>query len=89
MNFIKPQKFFIIEVQELDMLDILNLECKEFECMFLCTLQKLALLKRRYIRANNVPKELCKAFMVRSRLRNKYMKIKTMESIKENKEKLL
>ena len=71
-------------LQELDKLGILNLGCNEFEYIFLSTLQILAPLKKRYIRAHNAPfmtKELCKAFMVRSRLRNKYMKIKTVESM--------
>ena len=63
-------------VQELDKLDILNLECKEFESIFLSTLQKLAPLYN----APFMTKELYKAYMVRSRLRNKYMKIKTVES---------
>ena len=41
-------------------------------------------MKKRYLRANNVPfmtNTLCKAIMVRSRLRNKYIKLKTNESL--------
>ena len=44
------------------------------------TLNKHAPLKKRYIRANNSPfmnEDLCKAIMVRSRLRNKFLKLKT------------
>ena len=40
-------------------------------------------MKIKYIRANNSPymnNELSKAIMVRSRLRNKYLKLKTIES---------
>ena len=40
-------------------------------------------MKKRYIRANNVPfmnKELCKAIMTRSRLRNIFLKLKTNQS---------
>ena len=50
-----------------------NTDCKNIEMMH----------TPQVIRANNAPfmtKELCKAFMVRSRLRNKYMEIKTAES---------
>ena len=55
-------------------------ECKEFEAIILDTLNRL---KKRYTRGNNAPfmtKELCKAIMVRSRLRNKSLKLKTIES---------
>ena len=103
MNFIKPTpkilyyrnyKYFSNELfkndllQEIDKQGVHNLECKDFEYIFLNTLHKLAPLKKRYIRANNAPfmtTELCKAIMVRSRLRNKYMKIKTVESRNEYK----
>ena len=40
-------------------------------------------MKTKYIRANNFPflnNELSKAIMVRSRLRNKYLKLNTLES---------
>ena len=40
-------------------------------------------MKKRYIRSNNATfmnKELCKAIMTRSRLRNRYLKLKTNES---------
>ena len=59
-------------------------ERSEFETMFLHTLNKHAPLKKRFIRANNAPfmtKTLCKAIMVRSRLRNKSLKLKSMESM--------
>ena len=47
------------------------------------TLNNHAPVKIKYIRANNFPfmnNELPKAIMVRSRLRNKYLKLKTIES---------
>ena len=62
---------------------IQNVECDEIEKIILDTLNRHAPLKKRYIRANNVPfmtKEFCKAIMVRSRLRNKYLKLKTNET---------
>ena len=43
-------------------------------------LNRHASLEKRYLRANNAPfmnKTLAKAIMVRSRLRNKYLKLKT------------
>ena len=66
------------------MQDILqNIGCKYFEDILLDTLSRHAPPKKRYIRANNAPfmtKVLCKSIMVRSRLRNKYLKLKTIES---------
>ena len=72
-------------LQELSIQGIHNVECKEFENIILDTLDRHAPLKKRYIRANNAPfmtKALCKAIMVRSRLRNKSLKLKTIESRK-------
>ena len=60
-----------------------NLNCDDFENLFLSTLSEHAPMKKRYIRSNNAPfmdKELCKAIMTRSRLRNRYLKLKTNES---------
>ena len=62
---------------------IRNIECHDFEILFLNILNRHAPLKKRYIRANNAPfmnKTLCKAIMVRSRLRNKFLKLNTEES---------
>ena len=56
-----------------------SIECKNFEEIFLSTLNKHAPLKKRYIRANNSPfmnKTLSKAIMDRSRLRNRFLKLK-------------
>ena len=58
-----------------------ELSCMEFET--LTTLNYHAPMKTKYIRANNSPfmnKELSKVIMVRSRLRNKSIKLKTIES---------
>ena len=59
------------------------LECSDFESIFMDTLNKHAPLKQRYIRANNSPfmnSAICKAIMVRSRLRNKLLRNKTEET---------
>ena len=60
-----------------------EISCEEFETLFMMTLNTHAPVKIKYIRANNSPfmnNELSKAIMVRSRLRNKYLKSKTIES---------
>ena len=60
-----------------------NINCDDFENLFPSTLNEHAPMKKRYIRANNAPfmnKELCKAIMTRSRLRNRYLKLKTNKS---------
>ena len=70
-------------LQELRKLDFPNVECCDFEGKLLVTLNRHAPPKKRYLRANNAPfmnKTLAKAIMVRSRLRNKYLKLKTCES---------
>ena len=70
-------------LMEFSVLGYQNLSCKDFESIFLHVLNIHAPQKKKYIRANNAPfmtKDLCKAIMVRSRLRNKYLKTKTIES---------
>ena len=70
-------------LQEIYQVGLYNIGCEQFESLFICNLNKHAPLKRRYVRANNSPfmnKELYKAIMVRSRLRNKSLKLKTIES---------
>ena len=57
--------------------------CEIFENVFIATLNKHAPQKKRLVRANNSPfmtNELYKAIMVRSRLRNKFLKLKCFES---------
>ena len=59
------------------------INCDEFESLFISTLDKHAPNKIRYIRANNsafMNKSLCKAIMVRSRLRNRFLRLKTKEA---------
>ena len=66
--------------QELNKYDAINIECIHFEEIFLKTYNAHAPLKKRFLRANNSPfmnKYLSKAIMERSRLRNKYLKLKT------------
>ena len=82
-NYFNNELFRNDLLRELSMRGSHNVECKEFEAIILDTLNRHAPLKKRYIRANNAPfmtKELCKAIMVRSRLRNKSLKLKTIES---------
>ena len=70
-------------LQEIHQVGLYNIGCEQFESLFICNLNKHAPLKRRYVRTNNSPfmhKELYKAIMVRSRLRNKSLKLKTIES---------
>ena len=61
--------------------------------IFMEILDKFALLKKKYIRANHskfVTKELSKAIMLRSKLRNQFPKTKTQESkMKYNKQRNL
>ena len=59
------------------------INCKSFETLFITILNKHAPPKKKYIRANNSPfmnKPLSKAIMFRSKLRNKYLKLKTIKS---------
>ena len=58
--------------------------CEIFENLFMIILNKHAPQEKRLVRANNSPlmtNELYKAIMVRSRLRNKFLKLKCFESI--------
>ena len=60
-----------------------DISCEESEILFMMMLNNHAPMKIKYIRANNSPfmnNELSKAIMVRSRLRIKYLKFKTIES---------
>ena len=60
-----------------------DISCEEFQFLFMKTLNKHAPMKIKYIRVNNSPfmnNDLSKAIMVRSRLRNKFLKSKTNES---------
>ena len=60
-----------------------DISCEEFQLLFMFTLNKHAPMKTKYIRVNNSPfmnYDLSKAIMVRSRLRNKFIKLKTNES---------
>ena len=60
-----------------------DVSCEEFKSLLLMILNKHAPMKTKYIRVNNSPfmnKELSKAIMVRSRLRNKSLKLKTEDA---------
>ena len=65
---------------ELTKLDVCNLELEHFLNIFIEILNKI---KKKYLRANQgefMSKELNKAIMTRSRLRNKYLKEKSADS---------
>ena len=66
----------------IQLLGIQNIECEQFEKLFMKILNYYAPLKTGLVRANNSPfmtKELYKAILTRSRLRNKFLKLKTTE----------
>ena len=68
---------------EISKIGLNSICCQQFENIFMLTLNKHAPSKTRYVRANNSPfmnNNIYKAIMVRSRLRNKYLKLKTEES---------
>ena len=78
------EQLFKIELdKELAKIDLNNAEIAEFHNEFLSVLNKHAPIKYKYIRANNssyMTKSLRKEIMLRSRLRNKFLKTKTEES---------
>ena len=60
---------------------------KNLKIFFMCILNEHAPTKKRYIRANDAPfmnKELCKAIMTRSRLRNIFLKLREAYKIQRN-----
>ena len=68
---------------ELNIYDIHRMNCYEFENILMTILNIHAPLRKQYLRSNNAPfmnKLLSKAIMVRSRLRNKFLKSKTRET---------
>ena len=70
---------------EISKIGLNSICCQQFENIFMLTLNKHAPSKTRYVRANNSPfmnNNIYKAIMVRSRLRNKYLKLKKEESKK-------
>ena len=59
------------------------MRCEIFETLFMAILNKHAPQKKRLVTANNSPfmnNELYQAIMVRSRLRNKFLKSKCLKS---------
>ena len=68
---------------ELSKLDVCNLEFEHFLNIFNKVLNKHASMKKKFLRANQgefLTKDLNKAIMTRSRLRNKYLKEKSADS---------
>ena len=68
---------------EISKIGLNNINCEQFENILMLALNKHAPSKIRYARATNssfMNNDIYKAIMVRSRLRNKYLKLKTEES---------
>ena len=77
------EKFRNNLLQELSKIGFSDISCEHFERTFLNVLNIHAPIKKRYVRANISPfmsKSIHKAIMVRSKLRNKFLKLKTTES---------
>ena len=72
------EQLFVIELDnELPNIDLNNAELVEFHNQFLSVLDKHAPIKYKYIQINNssyMTKSLKKEIMLRSRLRNKFLK---------------
>ena len=70
-------KFRIELIESLSFADRMGINYTVFEDLFITFLNKHVPLKEKFIRSNNFPfmnKTLSKAFMTRSRLRNKFLK---------------
>ena len=70
-------------MHEIQRIESKNMDCEQLENLFMRTLNYHAPQKRRLVRANNSPfmtKELNKAIMTRSRLKNKFLNFKTIDS---------
>ena len=112
IKYYRNHKYFNKENYKIDLMHKIqrigfkNIDCEQFVNLSMRTLNYHAPQKRRLVRANNSPfmtKELYKAIMTRSRLKNKFLKLKTNDSrnaykktkkplhvsFKKNKEKLL
>ena len=69
--------------RELTLIDLNNAELADFQDIYLSVLNKHAPVKHKYIRTNNsnfMTKNLRKEIMLRSKLRNVYLKTRTNES---------
>ena len=77
------QRIKIDLMHEIQRIDFKNIDCEHFKNLFMRTLTYHAPQKRRLVRANNSPfmkKELYKAIMTRSRLKNKFLRLKSIDS---------
>ena len=78
------KELFEKEIQiKLSEFDIENIPCKTFTNTFIGILNLHAPLKKKYLRAKHskfISKELSKEIMLRSKLRNKFLKDKTDEA---------
>ena len=62
---------------------VYNMSCEQFESLFIATLNQYAPLMKRYLRANNSPfmtNNIYKAIMMRTQLRNMFLRLKTVET---------
>ena len=76
-------KFKLEVFDKLSMQDPWTMDYKNFEDTIIDSLNKYAPLKRKYLRANHsnfITKELSKAIMQRSKLRNLYLKVRSDEN---------
>ena len=76
-------KFKLEILDKLSMQNLLTMDYKNFKDTIIDSLNKHAPLKRKYLRANHsnfITKELSKAIMQRSKLRNLYLKIRSDEN---------
>ena len=76
-------KFFEKLQLKLSNLDMSSLDFGSLKICFMELLNKIAPLKTKFLRANHskfVTKEVSKAIMLRTKLRNKFLKKKTLES---------
>ena len=81
-KFFNNENFRNDLLYEIQLIQFQNIECEQFEHLFMDILDKHAPLKTRLVRANNSPfmtKDLYKAIIMKSRLRNKFLRLKTTE----------
>ena len=81
-KFFNNENFRNYLLYEIQLIQFQNIGCEQFEHLFMKILDKHAPLKTRLVRANNssfMTKDLYKAIMMRSRLRNKFLRLKTTE----------
>ena len=82
-KFFNNENFRSDLINAIGKLGFYKISCEKFESLFVATLNKHAPLKTRYVRANISPfmtNTIYKAIMMRTKLRNKFLRLKTAES---------